>query len=330
MLGVIPLSNFTADNVTLDQIRQAITIAEECAVLSFTNLQTNTTAIYRASPDFSEINVVVLPTGWQIQAATNDLMYGISNNKLYRYNRNLFQYDELFTFNPSMVYWMKNAKDRLIVSAKSFSVLDPNPSSPLLSINLTVFVFNFQTSLVKVGDIVINGIVGRGLDEVHISTSPQLTKFGFGYRTSVSNPTQIVARHVDYTQNKMFTLTFQSTELFFSITQQIQGDRELDFNDYFLVVRNSSHFNMSEPENGPHEVAYQFAGTQAVLLRNRDIFEGINLTSPSGNASINREVANFLKIFVDWNYPDKLIVLDLFRVSNVSYELVQYKFGSLS
>jgi hypothetical protein len=86
ILSAIPLQNLTQDNVTLDHIRQAIIVGEDCKVLSFTNLGINQTLIYRASVDYTSISVVLTPSNWNIAAATLDLMYGISNNKLYSYN----------------------------------------------------------------------------------------------------------------------------------------------------------------------------------------------------------------------------------------------------
>lgn len=48
MLGVIPLANLTTDNVTPDQIKQMITIGEDCLVLSLT-APSGQVAIYRAN-----------------------------------------------------------------------------------------------------------------------------------------------------------------------------------------------------------------------------------------------------------------------------------------
>ncbi len=48
-------------------------------------------------------------------------------------------------------------------------------------------------------------------------SSPQLTKFGFGYRTTAGGSiTNLGAWHVDYTQNILVTLTFQDTARYFS------------------------------------------------------------------------------------------------------------------
>ncbi len=120
--------------------------------MAFQNGMTNQVAIYRASADWTEINVVVVPSNWNVQAATRDLMYGISNHKLYKYNRNLFQYDELYTFGPSTTYWIKNSQGRILVTSKNSTVIDPTAVPPVLSSNMKVHVFNDQLAgFVKIG-----------------------------------------------------------------------------------------------------------------------------------------------------------------------------------
>lgn len=283
LLAVIPLQNLTQDNVTLDIIRQAIIVGEDCKVLSFTNLGINQTLIYRASADYTSINVVLTPSNWNIAAATLDLMYGISNNKLYSYNEDLGQYDELYTFAPSQRYWMKNSKGRILIAAFNTSVINnTDPNHPLLSINTTVIVLNHKSSgIVKVGEFKIDGAVDYRLP--NIMGSPQLTKFGFGYTRTLGSLT-IVAKHVDYTQNILVDLNWEDPNDYIQRVTNINSAMELDFNDYFLVVRNGSNFNVSDQNKRPLESAYQFTGTKVVFLRERSLI-GNNTFNPATNTT---------------------------------------------
>lgn len=120
--------------------------------MAFQNTPTSQISIYRASVDWTEINLVVVPSDWNVQAVTLDLMYGISNHKLYKYNKNLFQYDELYAFNPSMIYWIKNSQGRILVTSKNSTVIDSTAIPPVLSSNMKIHVFNDQLAgFAKIG-----------------------------------------------------------------------------------------------------------------------------------------------------------------------------------
>lgn len=48
MVGTIPLSTLSQDNITISQIADAIIVGEYCRVLAFTS-SSNQTAVYRAN-----------------------------------------------------------------------------------------------------------------------------------------------------------------------------------------------------------------------------------------------------------------------------------------
>ncbi len=98
------------------------------------------------------------------------------------------------------------------------------------------------------------------------------------------------------------------------------------------MVRNGSSYNFSHPESPAIEEAYQFAGTQVAFLRSRGLTNNQTMFNgfSTGNATTDQELFGFVKSFVDWNYQDKLVVLDLYMLNNVTYQLVQWNYGSLA
>lgn len=137
----------------------------------------------------------------------------------------------------------------MIASFNKTIINNTNPSYPLYSINITVVVLNHQASgLRKVGEFKIDGAVDYRLP--NIMASPQLTKFGFGYTRTLGSLT-IVAKHVDFTQNILIDLSWEDPDDYIRRVTNINSAFELDFNDFFLVVRNGSNFDVNDQTKRP-------------------------------------------------------------------------------
>ena len=146
MSGVLPLSTFVSGNVSIPEMRESLIIAEDCLVMAYTNVQTFQSAVYRATADWSSVNVVGIPAQFQPVAVSNDLMYVISNHKLFRYHQVNYDYEELYTFEPHVGYMIHNFRDRVVVQATVSSLLDANSSPyPTYNTNLDVFFFEYET-----------------------------------------------------------------------------------------------------------------------------------------------------------------------------------------
>ena len=159
--------------------------------------------------------------------------------------------------------------------------------------------------------------------------SPQLSKFGFGYQLASAN-TIVVAKHVDYNTNKWYDLKFTNPVLYFATVQNIRADVELDFNDFFLVVRNGTNTVMTDPAtiaaSNPVEQGWQVMGSNFTLIRQRSLALDTNVYAPS---PVTRELANFLRTFVDPSVVDKLIVLNIYAKTPSTYDLVEFDYGNI-
>jgi hypothetical protein len=190
-----------------------------------------------------------------VQAITADMNYGISQNNLYRYNKNLFQYDLIYSFPSYQNYTIRNSGIRIMVTGFN---------SGTNYTNLTTYIFNDQSS----GLALITKFLIQSYSQTDISSSPLLTRMGCGYQDGAGR-SNIIAKYIDYSANKAVDLTFQDPVHFFTTVQGMRADYELDFNDYFLIARNGSSYNSSHPDKPPYEEGYQFIGTQLVFIRGR-------------------------------------------------------------
>lgn len=147
--------------MTLDYVRQAIMVGEGCQVVSYTNLYTNQTTLYRASADWATIHTVSYPSGWNMQAYSSDILLAVSNDKLYRYDSATYEITPLFTFPKSYSrYAIKNTYNRVVVSAAQTVVSNSQTTPPTNTTNYTVFVFSLaqgQAKLVHQFD--VNGVL---------------------------------------------------------------------------------------------------------------------------------------------------------------------------
>ena len=88
--------------------------------MTYTNFNasagTFTHAAYRANADWTTVHIIVVPNSWQPQAVSRDLLYAISGNVLYAYNKNTFTYDVKYAFTNAYVsYQLRSDQEKLLV-----------------------------------------------------------------------------------------------------------------------------------------------------------------------------------------------------------------------
>ena len=87
--------------------------------------------------------------------------------------------------------------------------------------NYTIYVLNdLSTGLITVATLSLVNTRDYGLMEV--SSSPLITKIGFGYMSSTGD-LQIVAKHIDYTQKTTVDLLYQNPTAYFQTVSSFDG-----------------------------------------------------------------------------------------------------------
>ena len=198
---------------------------------------------------------------------------------------------------------------------------------PSYELTSAVKAFSFHdkgSTFVKIGEVGPDSQIENWYQPVStfsVFHSPQISKIGYG----ISNGThlvKIIAKHVDYGQDKWFDMEFSEPGRFFTTVQDIDGNIEFDFNDFFMVVRNASRaMNLSDPAKPVLEETYQAVSKNFTFLRQRSL--------TTDNATIAREIGAFIKMFVDPSVITSCLVLDIYATGNGTYELEEWDYGSL-
>ena len=341
--GALPLTNFTADPAVLNSsitvakqlIAGAMTVGHKCMKMTYVNPSLNITAAYRATPDWSAVHIIVLPTNWNIQTVSADLNYVIANDTLHVYDQNQFTYVSKYSFaNPQgNNYEIRSLGGRVVVWTRKTNGVDYTSTLGfwILMSEIYVYTFHNQTSgftlIGKSNNITHVEQSLNGQSSFSVFTSPQLTKLGLGYFDPAVNITQVIAKNVNYNTNKWYDLKFSNPMHYLTTIQRIDPLRELDFNDFYLVVRNATMAtNYSDPNQTPYEEVYQMVSNNFTLLRARNLALD-NTTVPPMN--LPREFTTFIKTFIDPSVTTKALVLDVYLVTNTSYQIVQWDYGSL-
>ena len=152
---------------------------------------------------------------------------------------------------------------------------------PTFTIGSVILYFSFHESATGFSNIGVGGPYSHlenlptPVSNFAIFTAPQLTKFGFGiWNGSI---TTIYAKHVDYTRDQWFDVQFSEPVHYSNTVYRIDPQIELDFNDFFLVVRNASlAMKINDPLTPPVEEVYQMMSNNFTLLRTRDLLMDTN------------------------------------------------------
>lgn len=97
---------------------------------SFTDRNTSQYTTYRATNNWTQIQIIGAISLASLQATSDDLNYGVYNNSLYRYNPVTFLYDNMFSFGPFQKVTIQNRGKRILLSGSNSVVID-NTTNPM-------------------------------------------------------------------------------------------------------------------------------------------------------------------------------------------------------
>lgn len=125
------MSTFTqATNLAVEDIRRMFRIGEHCRVMKAE--VNNFNSFYRMKKDKTAMVMILMPSGWKLQAESRDMTFMISAHKIYHYNSGDFMFKPIFTFpSPSLRYKIQSNGDRLVVSAAVSKKVGGSVSAPV-------------------------------------------------------------------------------------------------------------------------------------------------------------------------------------------------------
>ena len=325
MMTYLPLTNLTnGTNLTVTEIRNLIHVGENCVLLSITSPPFY--SVYTEANNWTTYTMVTLPTQNSTTnpklASTNDLIFSIWNHTVYHYNASTRAYQSAFNFSQGfMSYQIHSYRNRVIVVGK---VTVPIPNMPTLQLsNYTFFAFNFRgQTLIPVGNYTAANVTEL-INQTNLVyfTSPRLSKVGMYFAKLLpSGQTMEVVEglNIDYGRNRLFNMTIENmTELTALLRTIKYVYREVDMSEEFLVLKNVTAFNASNPAP-VIEVVYQMVGNRLVFLRMRQV---TNMT----------QIATFLLTNVDLTATFSCYIFNVYILPNTSsYQVFQFAYGNLA
>lgn len=222
--------------VTKEMVPQILQVGNGCEVGYIGGV------IFRINNQFQNVKIITMPAGSEVQAKTETFNYGIVSNKLYRYNPDTLEYQAIYNFPKFQQYTMRELEGRLLIHGSN------STANTSLGFNYKIkqifYIFedrhtSFTTTLTLIKSLEYNGL---GFSTYfHMQSSPQLSKFGFGYtplNASSSSDIVVVAKSIDYLNSKVVDLEFVDVDAYMQIASQSNG--LFDFNDNYLVIRSAS------------------------------------------------------------------------------------------
>lgn len=314
LLAAVPLANFTqpiqllVQNLGPSVLANTFFLGENCAG-GYINLDPNAfginssaiSGLYQLGADLTSLTIIRLPDGFSISATTETMQYSIASNSLYKFDPINFQYNKIYNFTSSSEDYTINAvRNRIIITASNSTQIGNHS----FNVYMTIYYFldDPNQGLKIIGTRSVNGTNNNKI--ITIYCSPQLTKMGFGYIPLNQNTTIIVSKSIDYNHLQITDITPNDQTHFLTTFTNLQG---FDFSDYYLIVRNSTNPQQSNPQlnltGQVVEEAYQFVNNQIVFFRSR-------------NLSTSQDLYDFRRIIVDQFYTNQLVVIDVFNSSS--------------
>ena len=295
-------------NTSLDQIRARANLGNNCKLLSYSF--NNTFRVLTPNAILTNVIDVTLASNSMPKAISHDLTLAIWDNHLYGYDISTQSYAPLFTLAVADRYVIKNHGPRAVVA----SIVSHQVSVGVLSSNYTFSVFDLSRkgSQSLIGNFSIYGAVelanGTGLEYF---ISPKVTKVGVGFQQQASFI--VMAKHIDYYQNKLVNLTFNNLTDTIQTAIGIDYQREFSLSDEFVVIKNVSKYanGASHPYPAAEET-HQVVGKRIMLLRRRTI-------------SSSQELTKFLRAFIDFTVTEKCYVVQVYNGSSAgTYQVVEF------
>lgn len=144
-----------------------------------------------------------------------------------------------------------------------------------------------------------------------------MTKIHYQFYTS--STLTVVLKEVDFNNQDVSSITFQSLTQFLTTTSKITAFTKANYflGDDYLNIRNDS--SITTNSGNYVEEAYSFMGESLIYLRTRNLLAS--------------EVAKCFRTYIDDFFVDGLIVLDLYdsgSTSSPAYDIYSYSYGSLA
>ena len=79
-------------------------LGKDCSVISIQNITTGTYHLFKPNSNWTNLQEIALPSDWNFQAQTKDILFVVSSSKLYRYNQNNFTLDQIYTLPVKQNY----------------------------------------------------------------------------------------------------------------------------------------------------------------------------------------------------------------------------------
>ena len=320
-----------------------------CDVVKYTPANQSSFTLFKPSSNWTALTPITLPMGWSWQANSEDLMFMVSANKLYKFATSSQTYELVYTFGAFTNYQIFNSDNRVVVAASNSVVFNSSANPPTSSSNYWLYVFNVagQTAI-PFSAFALTSILEDANSKMRILLSPNATKLLLTYNKTDGSE-GYTAKHIDYTLSTATDLQFENSTDFFQSIKGIQP-YELALGDYFMVVRNASLFRLYNLPARALEVAYQFVNNQVRFIKARDLSQPFNastVTNDTGNSNLisfcganvtngtngtnctmifgsyqnpllqaNREWGDFHKMWIDDSQKGKLLVLYLYKVNS--------------
>lgn len=134
-LATMNASKLGSSYATMDQqyVKANTILGDGCLTGSFANV------IYKMSADYTTLNAVTVPTGWQTQNISESFVYGISQQNLYKYDANSNQYKSLYSLQAYNNYSIWNYQNRLVIQGQNSTLI--NATSNTYSNKMTLYCF---------------------------------------------------------------------------------------------------------------------------------------------------------------------------------------------
>ena len=105
---------------------------------------------------FYSFNSVLSPiphnSSMSLKASSDDLMYHVLDNKLYKINKSSSSFEEIHALSSHHTFRVKSSDGKILVSGADSGYINSFSNMNTLRTNLTVYAFNYQATSISVID----------------------------------------------------------------------------------------------------------------------------------------------------------------------------------
>ena len=227
--------------------------------------------LFRPNSNWTTLESVSLPSGWNLQAQSKDLLFMVSGSKLYRFNKYTYNVEQLYSLPVKDNYTIYGWGDRVVVSMFTQNIYDSSSFPVIYSSDYQIYVLHYKgngTSLVA--QMSINGVKENSVESLKLAVSPNVTKILIPYE-NVNGTKGLIAKNIDFNQDSARDMTFENRNDFENFVSGVNVTSEICMGDNYMVIRNGSKFRMNNLQNRALEIGYQFINDKVTFLKERDV-----------------------------------------------------------